>query len=226
MSKPSKLLQTTSNTALPPEPLDPAEVVARFQLETDATIATIKREHQGQLVEQERKIARLEDAWTRTRDEVTALKRTVDDALHQMRQGLEEVLNAQRLSMAAATKAETAAAVFDKLKASQPDLHRMVRDQDKVVASVRDQMTHLAEQVGGYAKRLDELDAVAVDYEDTKGCGPWPRYRGQGLALLRAPAAPSRRTIIMSATKTKTAKKDTKTSKPAPTGKKGGKGKC
>lgn len=169
MSKPSKLLQTTSSPAIPPEPLDPAEVVARFQLETDATIATIKREHQGQLVEQERKIARLEDAWTRTRDEVTALKRTVDDALHQMRQGLEEVLNAQRLSMAAATKAETAAAVFDKLKASQPDLHRMVRDQDKVVASVRDQMNHLAEQVGGYAKRLDELDAVAVDYEDTKG---------------------------------------------------------
>jgi hypothetical protein len=30
----------------------------------------------------------------------------------------------------------------------------------------------------------------------------------------------------MSATKTKTAKKDTKTSKPAPKGKKGGKGKC
>jgi phage-related tail protein len=168
MSKNSKPAAPTT-TPEPDAPLDPAEVVARFQLETDAAIGTIKREHQSQLVGQERKIATLEDAWTRTRDEVTALKRTVDDALHQMRQGIEEVLNAQRLSMLAATKAETAAAVFDKLKASQPDLHRMVREQDKVVATVRDRMTHLEEQVGGYAKRLDEFDAVAVDYEDTKG---------------------------------------------------------
>lgn len=169
MSKPIKQLNTATHPPEPGAPLDPAEVVARFQLETEATLATIKREHQTQLVGQERKIAMLDDAWTRTREEVTALKRTVDDALHQMRVGIEEVLNAQRLSMAAASKAETAAAVFDKLKASQPDLHRMVRDQDKVVAGVRDKMTHLGEQVSGYAKRLDELDAVAVDYEDTKG---------------------------------------------------------
>lgn len=170
MSKPTKPSQSTG--AIAPEPpiaLDPAEIMARFQLETEQAIAAIKRDHQSQLVGQERKIAALEDAWTRTREEVTGLRRTVDDALHQMRVGLEEVLNAQRISMAAAQKAETAAAVFDKLKASQPDLHRMVRDQDKVVASVRDQMTHLEERVGGYAKRLDELDAVAEDYEDTKG---------------------------------------------------------
>lgn len=151
------------------EALDPAELIARFQLETDAALAAIRRDHQTQLVSQERKIAGLQDDWTRTREEVTGLKRTVDDALHQMRVGMEEVLNAQRVSMASAQKAETAAAVFDKLKASQPDFHRMVANQDKVVAHVRDQMTHLEEQVNGYAKRLDELDAVAVDYEDTKG---------------------------------------------------------
>lgn len=172
--KPAKLEDLSSMTFLgrvPPEapPLDPVEVVARFQIETDTALAIIRKEHRQGIVALETRVAALVDEWIRTRDTVSELRRTVEDALHQMRKGIEEAINAQRESMAAAQKAQTAAAVFDKLKASQPDFHRMVNDQNKTVASMRDAMTLLEEQVRGYAKRLDELDAVAVDYEDTKG---------------------------------------------------------
>ncbi len=169
MSNKNKPATALARDPEPAPPLDPVEVVARFQIETDLALAAIRQEHRQGLVALEGRVAALVDEWTRTRDTVSDLRRTVEDALHQMRKGIEEAINAQRESVAAAQKAQTAAAVFDKLKASQPDFHRMVSDQNKTVASMRDAMTLLEEQVRGYAKRLDELDAVAVDYEDTKG---------------------------------------------------------
>lgn len=151
-----------------PEP-NVAELIARFQLDTETLIDAIRKDHQAQIVEQQRKIDQLADNWTGLQAEFRELRTRIEDAIHRMNEAVKEALNAQRESSNNARKAADAAAVFDKLKASQPDFHRMVRELDAKISGAIDKTQHQADIVHGLSVRLDELDAVAVDYEETKG---------------------------------------------------------
>lgn len=152
----------------PPEP-NVAELIARFQIDTETLIDKLRRDHQGQLVEQQRKIDQLSDSWDSLRAEFKTLRGAIDSAVHDLNEGVKEALNAQRHSARHAQEAASSVAVFDKLKASQPDFHRMVRDLDAKISRAVDATTHQGDLVRDLSVRLDELDAVAVDYEETKG---------------------------------------------------------
>jgi chromosome segregation ATPase len=164
---PQPVLGREAPPAEDPAPI--AELIARFQLETESAIAGLRREQVAMVEGLERRVAGLQDDWSRTRGEVAELKRTVEDAIHQMRQSVAECINAQRESAGSAQRAERSAQVFDKLKASQPDFHRMVAEQNKTIAATRDELVHVRERVTGLEKRLDDFDVVAEDYEETKG---------------------------------------------------------
>lgn len=163
-------LTVLGRTVPEPPPAAPIEeIIARFQLETEQALAT-QRQETIRLVEGcERRVAGLVDDWSRTRGEIEGLRKTVESAIHDMRQSVSECLNAQRESARSAQAAQQSAAVFDKLRASQPDFHRMVKEQNTTVATIRDAMTHVEERMRGVEKRLDEFDVVADDYEETKG---------------------------------------------------------
>lgn len=145
------------------------DLIARFQLETEAALKAQRAETVKLAEGLERRVAELADAWAGTRETVKALQIRIETAVHEMQQAVRECINAQKECVAAAQRAQQSAEVFDKLRASQPDLHRMVREQDKVIAHVRDQFTHLEERVGGLGKKLDEFEVLADDYEETKG---------------------------------------------------------
>ena len=168
-------------------------LIARFQLETERALDGIRQEQRQQVVQLERKVAALQDEWGGVRDEVKALKVVIEDALHQMREGVKEAINAQREAVTHAQKASQSAAVFDKLEASRPDFRRMVSDQNQTLGKVRDQFTLLQEQVHGLSKRLDEFEVVADDYEETKGT-----VRGMDLIVkdLNAESKTRRRTGV------------------------------
>lgn len=170
----AKLEDLTATTMLgraAPEPLpepNTAELIARFQIDTEALIAGIRADHQRQIAEQERKVAALEDQWTAARAELAGIRTAIDEALHEMRQGVREALNSQKQAVVAAEKAASSAAVFDKLKASQPDFHRMVQGVQQDLGRVKDKITNVEGTLGSLSKRLDEFDLVAEDYEETK----------------------------------------------------------
>jgi phage shock protein A len=145
------------------------ELIARFQIETEEKLTAIRREHQAQIVQQDRKIGALEDKWGQLHQEVTTIRGAVEDGLHQMRNGVAEVNIALRQAVGFTERAEKSAAVFDKLKASQPDFHRMVRELDVKLGKVQDSQAQMLEQVNGLRRSLDELEVVAEDYEETKG---------------------------------------------------------
>lgn len=148
-------------------PLD--ELIARFQLETDQKLAAIEADHRKASVEQERKIAALSDQWTTLGTEVQALRKEISGGLHLMHQGVAEVNNALREAVKHSQKASDSVAVFDKLKASQPDFHKMVRELEKKVAGVQDKATALGDTLNTLSRRLDEFEVVTEDYEETKG---------------------------------------------------------
>lgn len=150
-----------------PEPSVP-ELIARFQIDTESLIATMRKEHQGQISAQDRKVAALEDQWTAARSELAAIRGVVDEALHSIRQGVAEALNAQREAIAHAKKAGDSAAVFEKLKASQPDFHRLVGEVQKKLGQVEDKITHVEGTMSHLSKRIDEFELVAEDYQETK----------------------------------------------------------
>lgn len=150
-----------------PEP-NVAELIARFQLDTEALIATLRADHQKQIAEQERKVAQLGDQWEQARAELAGIRKAIEAALHEMREGVREALNSQKQAVAAAEKAASSAAVFDKLKASQPDFHRMVQGVQQDLGKVKDKITNVEGTLSQLSKRLDEFDLVATDYEETK----------------------------------------------------------
>lgn len=145
------------------------ELIARFQLETETTIRGLRSELITAVAGCEKRVAALTDEWTQTREAVRLLEQRVESAIHELTQGVREAVNAQRESVTAAQRAEQSAKVFDKLRESQPDFHRMVREQNQTIAKLRDDQTHLREIVDGYGKRLDDFEVVADDYQDTKG---------------------------------------------------------
>lgn len=145
-----------------------AELIARFQLDTEALIAGIRKDHQKQIAQLESKAASLEDQWAAARQELAGIRKTIEDALHEMRGGVAEALNSQKQAVAAAQKAADAAAVFDKLKASQPDFYRMVQGVQLDLGKVKDRITNVDGTVSALSRRIDELDRVATDYEETK----------------------------------------------------------
>lgn len=158
-------------STLPQEP--PAapieEIVARFQIDTERLIASIRSDHQRQIIEQERKVAALQDEWTRTRTEVEGLRKDIQQGVHEVNEGVKETQNALRRAVEASQKAGEAVAVFEKLKASQPDFHKMVSECRRETAAARDAVQKLGDLVATLGKKLDEFEMVADDYEETKG---------------------------------------------------------
>jgi uncharacterized coiled-coil DUF342 family protein len=147
---------------------DTSELIARFQLDTEALVATIRADHQRQLATMERKVAGLEDQWETAKAELAGIRKVIEEALHEMRGGVAEALNSQREAVKHAKHAADSVAVFDKLKASQPDFHRMVKGVQEDMGRVKDKITNVEGAIGHLSKRLDEFDIVANDYQDTK----------------------------------------------------------
>lgn len=159
MAKPKEEVQS--------QPVD--ELIARFQLETERMIATLTTEHRRSSVDQERKIATLTDSWQQLTADVRDLRKAIDDGLHQMRQGVSEVNVALRRTVEYAEQAATSAKVYDKLKASQPDFQRAVKELHLKCGSIQDANNNTLAQLNSLSQRLDEFEVVTCDYEETKG---------------------------------------------------------
>lgn len=155
---------------LPESPPDnSADIIARFQLDTEKLIATLRSDHQRQISEQDRKIGTLIDQWEGAKLTIAEMRGKLDASLHEMNEGVKEVRIALTRAVDAAASAARSVEVFDKLKASQPDFHRAVQDVAVKLAKLSDVVTHQRELHEGLSKRLDGFEVVADDYEETKG---------------------------------------------------------
>ena len=144
------------------------ELIARFQLETEAKLAELAAAQQRAMVQHEHKIAAMTDQWNQLSASVAGLQRAVDDGLHHMRKGVEEVNTALREACKQAAKAADAAAVFDKLKSSQPDFHAMVKALELKVAKVQDANTNTLAQLTAASQRLDAFEVMVPEVDEVK----------------------------------------------------------
>jgi chromosome segregation ATPase len=150
------------------EPTPTDELIARFQVETDKKLKTIQDMHVQELSVVRATVASMVDEMTVLRNQVTGFEKTLDGAMHQMKQGVNEVNQALKVAVAHTQKAENAAAVYEKLKASQPNFQRMVEKQNVTIAQLQDGARHVDERLTDMARRLDEFDVIAEDHEYVK----------------------------------------------------------
>ena len=144
------------------------ELIALFQLETEGKLAELAASQQSAMVQHEHKIAAMTDQWNQLSASVAGLQRAVDDGLHHMRKGVEEVNTALREACKQADKAAKAAAVFDKLKASQPDFHKMVGALELKLARVQDANTNTLAQLTACSQRLDAFEVMVPEVDEVK----------------------------------------------------------
>ena len=147
-------------------PID--ELVARFQVETDAKLKEMAAVHLREIQGMHRQVAQCRDSVVALEDRCTKFDRSIDDATASMRAGLREVNTALRVAVDQTRQAQEAAAVFDKLKSSQPDFHAMVRELQVKLGAVRTEQTHTNARINEILKKLDEFDLVAEDVEETR----------------------------------------------------------
>lgn len=154
-------------TASPPTPTD--ELLARFQLQNERALSAARadftRLHEGLAL----KVAGLTDQVTDMVARVERQTTQLEEAVHHTRQGVAECNLALKEAVKAANAAAESAAVFEKLKESQPDFHAAVQGLERRLAAVVDTNTLLREQIERVSARVDELDAVAEEIEETRG---------------------------------------------------------
>lgn len=157
-----------SKTKTEPEtPRD--ELIARFQLETERALDKLRTDMLGLHEDLARKVAAVQDSCAQMTEAVRRQTRELEDAVHHTRNGVKECNEALKVAAKAARDAADSAAVFEKLKDSQPDFAAQVRALEARLAKVVDTNAHLAEQFTGLTRRLDEFELVAESMEETKG---------------------------------------------------------
>jgi chromosome segregation ATPase len=160
------------------------ELLARFQLENERALAAL----QGDLLrlheELATRVAALDDQCRTNTVTVDRQTKTLEDATHHTKQGVAECNLALKAAAKAAREAADSAAVFEKLKDSQPNFAEQVRALERRLATVVDKNTHLEAMVNDLTRKLGELEVVADDMEETKG-----DVRGLDIALKRLDSA-------------------------------------
>jgi chromosome segregation ATPase len=147
-------------------PLD--ELIARFQVETEKKLAEMRAAHLKEFQDMHTKIAQCQDSVVRTEDRCNRFERLIDDASSAMRAGITEVNTHLRAAVAQTEIARKAAEVFEKLKKSQPDFHKMVQELQVKLGAVRTEQTTTNDRITRLDQRLDEFDIVADNFEETR----------------------------------------------------------
>jgi chromosome segregation ATPase len=145
------------------------ELIARFQLETEQRLAAIQAGFQQSIASIERKVAEAVDTCRRLDAQFASFEKLVDESTHQTRGAEARVNDALKEAVKAATRAAESAAVYEKLKNSQPDFRKDVQGLERRLAEVRDEQTEAKTRHEHICQRLDEFEIVAEDYGETKG---------------------------------------------------------
>lgn len=140
-------------------PID--ELIARFQLETERAISGVRQDLERANQTLARKVAQLEDKVTEMTDAATRQVKALEEGLHHTRQAVQETNEAMKVAAKAAQEARDSAAVYEKLKDSQPDYAAQVRGLERRLAEVVDKNTHLEEMLAGLTKQLGEFEVIA-----------------------------------------------------------------
>lgn len=151
----------------PEQPRD--ELIARFQLETERAIEALRADMMRLHGELSTRVANLSDEARQMTATVQAQTLQLENAVHHTRKGVEECNLALKEAGKQAREAADSAAVFAKLKDSQPDFAAQVRALEVRLAAVVDSNTHLSERVTGLVKQLEEFEVVAEGFEETAG---------------------------------------------------------
>lgn len=153
-----------------PKPVTPTdELIARFQLETERAIASVRSELTGLYADLATKVAVVHDRCNDMTATVGRQTAQLEEAVHHTRKGVEECNLALKEAGKQAREAADSAAVFAKLKDSQPDFARQVRDLEVRLAAVVDSNSHLSERLNGLVKRLEEFEVVAEGFDEVSG---------------------------------------------------------
>jgi hypothetical protein len=145
------------------------ELVARFQLQTERAIAAVRDDLQRQQGELAVKVAQLQDRVTDMTEAASRQATALESGLHHTRKAVEEVNEAMKVAAKAAQEARDSAAVYEKLRESQPDFTRQVQALETRLAAVVDANTHLAERVNGLVRQVEDFEVVADSFEETRG---------------------------------------------------------
>jgi HAMP domain-containing protein len=151
----------------PTTPVD--ELIARFQLETERAIAGVRSDLTGLYADLATKVAVMQDKVTELNTTVGRQTQQLEDAVHHTRKGVDECNLALKEAAKQAREAADSAAVFAKLKDSQPNFAAQVQALEVRLASVVDSNTHLAERLNGLVKQVEEFEVVADSFEETRG---------------------------------------------------------
>ncbi len=152
---------------LKPVPSD--ELIARFQLETEGALTRIREDFTRLYADLAVKVAVMGDKVTEMTEAAGRQAKQLEDAVHHTRKGVEECNLALKEAGRQAQEAATSAAVFAKLKDSQPDFHNMVRALEVRLAAVVDANTFLNERITGLVNKVEEFEVVADSFEETAG---------------------------------------------------------
>lgn len=136
------------------------ELVARFQLESERAITSVRSDLTAMVQSQALKVAQLEDRVVEMTEQAKRQATAIEDAMHHTRKAVEEVNEAMKVAAKAAQESRDSAAVYEKLKDSQPDYAAQVRALEQRLAEVVDSHTHLNERLQGIVKQLDEFEVI------------------------------------------------------------------
>ncbi len=145
------------------------ELLARFQLETERALTLLEEKWLGLHGDLARKVAVMTDQFDAMTAQLHKQNEQIENAIHHTRKGVEECNLAMKESAKAAREAADSAAVFEKLKDSQPDFHKQVEALESRLAKVVDKNTHIEQMLSGLSKRLEEFEVVAEGVEEARG---------------------------------------------------------
>lgn len=176
------MAEKTKPTPDAPKPID--ELLARFQLENERALTKQRGELVALYEALAVQVATLSDECRNNTVTVDRQTRTLEDAVHHTRRGVDECNLALKEASKAAREAADSAAVFEKLKDSQPDFAAQVRGLEKRLAAVVDANTHLAAQFTELNRKMDELEVLDEHVEEARG-----ELRGLDIAVKRLDSA-------------------------------------
>lgn len=145
------------------------ELIARFQLDTERAIASLREQTQKQIERLTTQVATLQDSVTRMTHDVNRNTEALEGAVRATRVKADECNLALKEAVKSANAAADSARVFELLRAEQPDFQRAVAALEQRLAAVKDDNTRLHGAVNGLVTRLDDLEVVADSFEEIGG---------------------------------------------------------
>lgn len=154
----------TDDEATDAPELRPAqEVVARFQVETDARLAAFEAECMRRMGAAEHRAALLQDQVAALTDRVAALHKRFEGTEHELRQATQECNTALRRAVEYAEAAQESAAVYERLRDAQPDYRGEVEQLRRDLGSALDRVVHLEEQHDRLRSETDRANSRLAD---------------------------------------------------------------